>query len=151
VLLGGVLAFAGYRAWQIPNRDNYALFASALLLFVLIYCVSVMNLRIGGSGLTVEQAETVKKEIYAAKDDVAKIAESTLKTALVLADGSSRFGGMPGEHKEQIEQYFKSLGKYSGMNYEKALSEANQDVANIQRKLDERIKKSKHEKIPSQE
>jgi hypothetical protein len=141
VVLGVILLLSGLRAWHDANRDNYALFGTVLLLFVLVYSVTLLNLRVTGNGLTFEQAENVKKEIYAAKEDVEKIAESTLKTAFVLADGSSRFGGMPAEHKAQIEQYFKQVGKDAGLDYEKAKSDANHDIHQLQIKLDQRIKK----------
>jgi hypothetical protein len=134
--LGVVMGLTGWRAWHRPSRENHALFGGILLLFVLIYCVSVLDLKIGGSGLTIEQAEKVRKDVYAAKEDIDRTAQAMLKASLVLADGASRYGGVPSVHKEQIQDYFKQLGKDEGFDYQGTVREGEFDIKQLDKKIE---------------
>ncbi len=59
-ILGGILLYAFLLLHKEKKRDNYLFLSFLLLIFVLIYCVSVLDYRIGGSNIEIEK---IKKEI----------------------------------------------------------------------------------------
>lgn len=64
---------------------------------------------------TLQQASNAHKERAAAeeaKKDVADLAENMTKLAYVIIDGSGRWGGVPKQHINKINEYKNALKKY---------------------------------------
>ena len=106
IVVGAVDAYALWLLHGNPTRENYFLFSIVLLFFLVIYCVSVLQYRITGSTVGVEKAI---QQINTSKEEISKVAENLVKMAAVIADGSSRYGGMPKAHQQQIEKYKEAL------------------------------------------
>lgn len=96
-----------FALWEIhKNRTREATYLAivSILLFTAIYCVSVLGYKIGGGYITLEEAQQVKKDIYAAKADVQEMAKLLIETAYIQMDGTGRWGGIPPEHKAEIQK-----------------------------------------------
>ncbi len=82
------------------------------------------------------QAADARAERRAAeqlKKDISVVAENTTKMAFIIADGSSRFGGIPAEHLEVIKQYENAIKTYLPSNIDT-------EIKNTLRGLDEQIR-----------
>src|SRR5712692_8030824 len=98
-----VAVVAGGWLYKNPSRDSALLFGFTLLLFSILYSVVVLHLEVTGFGYSVKRIEATRKEIE-------EIAEKTILSAYVVADGVARGGGFfPGEYREQLEKYAKEL------------------------------------------
>ena len=109
ILLLVFVVGAAYALWGNRSRENYVFMGFVLLLFVTVYSVSVLGYRITGSNIGIEEA---RKEIEASKLEVSTIATTLLKITYLAANGSSRWGGMPKEHLEEIHKLQASLHDY---------------------------------------
>jgi len=115
--------------------ENYVLFGFALLLFTIVYCVMLLDVRITGSSVGIERA---KREIEQSKEQMSLLARNMFKTAFILADGSARWGGTPPEHKEKIREYMESLDEYLDANLD---SEIQADIKTLAAEIEARNKK----------
>jgi len=102
------------------KAENYWFLSFNILLFVVIYCVSILDYRITGSNIGIEKAV---KEINVSRKEIEDIAVSLFKVAHILADGTGRMGGMPDEHKNKILSIQEEMGKYINPNLSKDVKE----------------------------
>ena len=120
IVVGAVGVYALLLLRDNRTRENYYFFSVVLLFFLVIYCVSVLQYRITGSTVGVEKAI---QQINTSKEEISKVAENLVKMAAVIADGNSRFGGMPKVHQQQIEKYKESLQGYLKPGLDKEIQE----------------------------
>src|SRR5438034_2190253 len=110
LLLIALLALTGLVGVRWSRKDsiqNTALFGGSIALIALTYAVGVLHWAVAGTGVTVKEAEQLRADLYATKEDVAKLASLALQSAFVVADGASRVGGTPEEHMEQLKGYVR--------------------------------------------
>ena len=136
IVLSIFLIGAASLLWNNRVRDNYIFTGFILLLFVTIYSVSVLGYRITGSSIGIEEA---RKEIEASKKEISAVATALLKITYLAANGSSRWGGIPKEHLEEIQKIHKSLGDYIPNDVE-------QDIKNKLSVIDAKIESRNKEK-----
>lgn len=84
------------------------------------------------------EAEKALAEANLAKESVKETATALLKISYILADGSSRWGGVPQEHKDKIKEYQQSIGNYLDKNLE---NELKNDIKELNTKIEKRTKK----------
>lgn len=132
-----ILCWAAWKWHRQPFKDNLMFLGFMVLLTSALYSVVILDIRIEGTNLSVQKIEKAKEEIFATKRDISKIAEVVIKSAFVLADGSSRLGGTPAEHKAKLEEYTKELTELTRQNRSELLEEVNKTL----QELNDSIKK----------
>jgi hypothetical protein len=141
ILILAVLTYFGIYASLLlkfsKSTENYLFLSYIILLFVIIYCVSVLKYKITGSTVGVE--ETLK-EINTSKSEIKTITESFIKITYILADGIGSFGGFPDEHKNEISSIQKSLKDYLNPNLDKEIIIT---IDKINKEIKARIEKDK--------
>lgn len=93
------------------SRDRYIFFSFTLVLFILIYSVSILNYKISGDHLSVEVRQQLAKT-NAQVNDISKVVSTLLKINAITVDGSGRYDGVPPEHTQKIKEYQASLADY---------------------------------------
>ena len=86
--------YALYLLTQDKTPENYLFFGFTSLTFIIIYSISILNYKITGSSIGIE-VEQARQEIMTSKKEIETLANTLIKLSYVIADGSSRFGGMP--------------------------------------------------------
>lgn len=124
----------GYKWFKYPVRDNALFFGFMLLLISVLYSVVVLDLVVTNN--TVKKAEATKEEIK-------NIADLIVKSAFVLSDGSSRFGGTPPEHKAKLEEYTHELARITKQNPAGLLEEVNRTLKELNDSINKRIQSEK--------
>jgi hypothetical protein len=112
-IIFGICIFSFYRLMKTYKKKDYVLFGSSFLLFVVVYLVCISNVNISGNYIAIQKA---KKEINRSKDEIVKITSGLIKIAYIISDGSSRVGGMPQKHTNEIKKIQDSLKFYLDSN-----------------------------------
>lgn len=89
------------------------------------------------AAVAVSQAADARAERQTAdqlKKDIVIVATNMTKMAFIVADGSSRFGGIPDEHLQAIRRYENSMRTYLPPDIDT-------DVKNTIHDLDEQIRR----------
>ncbi len=133
-----ILILAGYKWFRNPTRDNVFFFAALIFLTTVLYSVTVLDLRITGSNVSLEKIETARTQVVATKDEIAKIAGLVIKSAFVLSDGSSRFGGTPQEHKTKLEEYASQLAALTKQNPGQLMDEVKSTLDQLNKSIEQR-------------
>ena len=79
--------------------------------------------------------------VEAKKDEISMIAETNLKIAYILADGSSRWGGVPPEHLAKIKEFEKEIGEFLSNDFE---DEIKAILVDLDKKIKKRIENEKN-------
>ena len=74
------------------------------------------------------QAENALEQANAAKENVTETANALLKISYIIADGSSRLGGMPKEHMNKIKEYQNSISSYLDKNLDNDIETEIEDL-----------------------
>jgi len=102
--------------------------------------ISFLNYKITGSNIGIE-VEKTRQEIEASKDEIEKLANTLIKVSYVIADGSSRFGGMPEEHQSKIKEYQNSIKDFLDKNIDDEISNT---ISGLNDAIDLRIKSAQN-------
>lgn len=110
ISLIGIFAF-----WLLiddPTTEKLLFFSFLILLFTIIFCVSVMGYQIGGKTITIEQARKVQNEIEDARKDIyeklntlEKVIKKSAQTQATQVAYSGMWGGMPPKLRLEIRGY----------------------------------------------
>jgi len=111
-ILGVLVICAFFWTRRDAKKEKLAFLGFTVLLFTIIYCVSILGYKIGGP-VDISKVEKAKKEVYAAKEDILEMTKDIIKIAYILADGAGRWNGMPKEHLEEINKIKNQLFKNS--------------------------------------
>jgi hypothetical protein len=114
------------------TRENYLFCGFILLLFLIVYCVSVLDFRITGTSIGIEQ--TVK-QIESSKEEIKKVAGVLIKIAMILADGAGRYDGIPDVHLKEINKCKDSLKDFLNPNLE---HHVNETICDLNKQLEVR-------------
>lgn len=74
------------------------------------------------------KAEEALRETNKIKESIAKTATALLKISHIIADGSSRFGGMPEEHSNRIKKYQESIKDFIDKDLELEVKKDIQEI-----------------------
>lgn len=90
---------AGYK---LNSAAAFALSGAALLPFVGVFAVGVLDYKVGESQLTLEKrVNSLEKENIELKESVTAL----VKSLYVMADGASRWDGPPEQHYKLVDEY----------------------------------------------
>jgi hypothetical protein len=140
VALTAILILAGAKWHKNQTRDNVMFFGFMVLLTSVLYSVIVLDIKIAAPNVSVERIEKVRNEVFATKQDIAQIAGLVIKSAFVLSDGSSRFGGTPSEHKAKLEEYARELTELTKQNRGELMSEVNRTIQELNDSIKKRLR-----------
>jgi gas vesicle protein len=112
--------FAFFWACKLKTKETFHLFGLLFLIFVVIYSVSILGYRITGTNFGIEKA---KSEIEASKKEISEVANTLVKMAYIIADGSERWDGMPPEHFNKIKQYRNEIKSFLDPELDKEIQE----------------------------
>lgn len=118
LLVGFFLMYAANLLRKTKTRENYLFLSFNLLIFVAIYCVSILQYKITGTNLGIEKAI---QEINTSKREISQVAETLIKMSAVMADGAGSWGGPSKYHKQQIKKYKESLQDYISPDLDKEI------------------------------
>lgn len=139
VALTAILILAGVKWHKNQTRDNVLFFGFMVLLTSVLYSVVVLDIRIAAPNVSVERIEKVRNEVFATKQDIAQIAGLVIKSAFVLSDGSSRFGGTPQEHRAKLEEYARELAVLTRQNQGELMDEVNKTLQALNDSIKKRL------------
>ena len=92
---------------SLNSASAFALSGAALLPFVGIFAVGVLDYKVGGNQLTLEKrVNNLEQENTDLKESVTAL----LKSIYALADGASRWDGPSDKHKNLVAGYLKPIG-----------------------------------------
>ncbi len=131
--------YALYLLTQDKTPENYLFFGFTSLTFIIIYSISILNYKITGSSIGIE-VEQARQEIMTSKKEIETLANTLIKVSYVIADGSSRFGGMPKEHQDKIREYQNSIKTFLDQNIDE---EVKKTISGLNEAIDLRINKDK--------
>jgi hypothetical protein len=77
--------------------------------------------------------DEVRRDVANQKKSLSLLAETAIKIAYVLADGSGRLGGMPESHMKQIKVYQASMKDFLSPNLDK---EIDQTMRRLEREIE---------------
>src|SRR5438132_1526763 len=126
--------FAGWKWWNTPSSDNALFFGFMLILISVLYAVVVLDLVVTNN--TVKKAEATKGEIK-------NIADLIVKTAFVLSDGSSRYGGTPPEHIAKLQEYTHELAVITNRNEAELMEQVHRTLQELNDAIQRRIQSEK--------
>lgn len=118
LLLLGCFGYSFRLLHREKRKENYIFFGFNLLLLSLVYSVGVLRVKVSGNSVGIEireeiqKAEDAKREVAQSASSAAQLAATLAKMSFVAADGASRFGGPPDEHKKLLRKYASSLKAY---------------------------------------
>lgn len=131
-----ILTFIGwyglFRIKKETTKEKYIFLGFVILLFTIIYSVSILGYKVGGA-VDISKIETTKKEIYDAKRDVENMAKDILEISYIIADGTGRWGGMPSQHLTEIKKIQDNLFK--------KLSVPPDEVIKLEKSISDKIEK----------
>lgn len=94
---------AGY---QLNSASAFALSGAALLPFVGVFAVGVLDYKVGGSQLTLERRmNSLEKE----NTELKEVVTALLKSLYALEHGSSLWEGTTDKHYDLVSQYLKPI------------------------------------------
>jgi len=108
------LLLCGRLLWR--NEENqaaYFLFGSVLILVVIVFLVTVLEFKIGGSIVNLENAT---QELEKSKREMQEVSRTISKVALFLSEKEENMGDFEPEYREQIDEYLKELSPYVDEN-----------------------------------
>lgn len=136
IIILGILVIVGWWGVFYVKKDfpkeKYIFLGFIVLLFSVIYGVSILGYKIGGAVDISKDIEKARKEIYAAKNDLVGIAKDVTEISYILADGTGRWNGMPKEHLEEINKIKGELFKKLSLSQE----ETNEFEKNSKEKIE---------------
>jgi hypothetical protein len=98
---------------QLNSASAFALSSAALVFFVAIFVVGVLDYKIGGSQVTLERrVGSLEKENTELKTSVTAL----LKSLYAVADGASRWDGVPKHHHDLIDKYLEPINHLIPLN-----------------------------------
>ena len=142
IFILGVLFIFCVSAFAVGALKNsnaaFVLSGAALLPFVGIFAVGVLDYKVGGNQLTLEKRIN---DVEVENKELKNAVTSLLEAIYVVARGSSGFGGMLPEHYELIEKYLQPINHQISRNskdivikeVERLFDEHNKEISRIRR------------------
>lgn len=136
IILAAIGIYAFFWAKENQTKEALLFFGFMILLFTIIYATSVLNYKISGA-VDISKLEQTKQEVYVAKKEVEEITNGLMEISFILADGSSRWGGMPQEHLNEIKKIYEKL-PISNKNINKIENKAKEKIEEINKIFQEK-------------
>lgn len=121
-----VLCVASFIAgYQLNSAAAFTLSGAALLPFVGVFAVGVLDYKVGGSQLTLERrVNSLEKENIELKEVVTAL----VKSIYVMADGASRWDGPPEHHYDLVGEYLEPIKHLVAPNIKESVTA---DIAKV--------------------
>ncbi|HMW40733.1 MAG TPA: hypothetical protein PKD57_15100 [Saprospiraceae bacterium] len=100
------LCVSFYVGCALNSAPAFAVCVATLLPLVAIYCVGVLDYKVGGSQLSLEPRVHNLEEQTA---ELQKVSTALLKALYLVADGAPRMGGVPNKHNDLLNDYLKDI------------------------------------------
>ena len=150
IIIGAVGCYAFQLLYNNKTRENYVFFSIVLLLFLVVYCVSVLKYRITGSTVGIEhiqQAKTIEANVTLERQKVEKL-EKTIQDLAAKVTMLSGVGSASAKKDDgkSASQYAKELKMYQNQVIEQLPLNLRQEVNAALMKFESKDVESLHEK-----
>ena len=125
------------------TRDSYLFAGFILILFIIVFTVTVLDYQIFGHFFG------IKKELAYLKNqqnEIYKVTNALLKITYIVADGSNYWEGVPEPFKRNINKYVNDISHYLEPNFKENISKELDDLKTEQQSIADKINKDKLEK-----
>ena len=125
------------------TRDSYLFARFILILFIIVFTVTVLDYQIFGHFFG------IKKELAYLKNqqnEIYKVTNALLKITYIVADGSNYWEGVPEPFKRNINKYVNDISHYLEPNFKENISKELDDLKTEQQSIADKINKDKLEK-----
>lgn len=150
VIIGAVLVYAFRLLYKNQTRENYIFFSVVLLFFLVVYCVSVLQYRITGSTVGIEQTiqkiNTTAAKVTRERQKIEKL-EATIQGLAAKVTMLSVVGSADAKKdwSKSASQYGGQLKMYQNQVVEQLPLNLRQEVNEVRVKFESKDGESLHE------